>query len=337
MYHYYLKEFGSIDYLCRQQENIAPPIQGEIMIRVYASSLNYRDLALVKGQYTLPCQPGHIPLSDGAGEVIVVGEGVTRFKVGDRVAGIFFPRWHGGTLAKEYFNHLYGSESNGWLTQYKCVNEEALVLIPDYLSYEEAATLPCAAVTAWHALRGPQPIKAGDCVLTLGTGGVALFAVQLAKLMGARVIALTSSPAKAKQLQQMGADTVINYQEIPNWHTAVLALTNGGGVHRVIEVGGSGTLEQSLLSIAIGGEIALIGFIAKESSQLDFSTLFNARAILRRVDVGSREHFDQLNYALKQHHLRPVIDRIFSFQDAKEAWQYFSNRQHVGKVVISHV
>lgn len=335
MQSYRFKQFGNPDGLELHQEDMPVPQAREVLVRVRATSLNYRDLAIMNGQYTLPSEPGHIPLSDAAGEVVQVGERVERFKVGDRVVNTFMPRWFGGAFQAQARDELYGSDRDGWLTEYKVVSEESLVSLPDYLSFEQGATLPCAAVTAWAALNGDRTIKAGETVLTLGTGGVSLFAIQLAKAMGARVIATTSSEAKAERLKALGADEVINYVQHPEWSKEVQRLTSGQGVNRVVEVGGPGTLNQSIRSIGIGGELALIGFVAQDGLAIDFFSLFKSAARFRVISVGSREDFDQMNRVLVQHKIMPVIDSVFSFTDAKRAWQHFDSRLHVGKVVIS--
>lgn len=335
MQSYRFKQFGNPDGLELHQEDMPVPQAREVLVRVRATSLNYRDLAIMNGQYTLPSEPGHIPLSDAAGEVVQVGDRVERFKVGDRVVNTFMPRWFGGAFQAQARDELYGSDRDGWLTEYKVVSEESLVSLPDYLSFEQGATLPCAAVTAWAALNGDRPIKAGETVLTLGTGGVSLFAIQLAKAMGARVIATTSSEAKAERLKALGADEVINYVQHPEWSKEVQRLTSGQGVNRVVEVGGPGTLNQSIRSIGIGGELALIGFVAQDGLAIDFFSLFKSAARFRVISVGSREDFDQMNRVLVQHKIMPVIDSVFSFTDAKRAWQHFDSRLHVGKVVIS--
>ncbi|CNI38958.1 Zinc-binding dehydrogenase [Yersinia thracica] len=336
MHSYRFKQFGNIEHLELHQEEMPTLEAREVLIRVRATSLNYRDLAIMKGEYTLPSQPGHIPLSDAAGEVIQIGKRVERFKVGDRVVNTFMPRWFGGAFQASAYDELYGSDRDGWLTEYKVVSEESLISLPDYLSFEQGATLPCAAVTAWTALNGDRPVKAGETVLTLGSGGVSLFAIQLAKSIGARVIATTSSAAKSAELKALGADEVINYVQHPEWNEEVLRLTAGRGVNRVVEVGGPGTLNQSIRSICIGGELALIGFVARDAVAIDFFSLFKSAARFRTISVGSREDFEQMNRALVQHKIIPVIDSVFPFAEAKQAWQRFNSRQNVGKVVISH-
>ena len=338
---YRLEQFKTIDDLVLRDEETPKPGRREVLVRVRASSLNYRDLAILHGSYPMSCATGHIPLSDGAGEVVEVGEGVKRFEAGSRVVNTFFPRWFGGrfqssSISEQYGSEQYGSDSDGWLTEYKVVSEESLVAIPPHLSFEEAATLPCAAVTAWSALTGPRPIIAGDTVLTQGSGGVSLFAVQLAKLLGARVIATTSSSEKMAKLKSLGADDVIDYTATPDWDKEVRRLTNGQGVDRVIEVGGPGTLLKSIKSCAIGGEVTVIGFLANASEAVDFMSLFMGGVTLRRIAVGSRDDFENMNRAIAQHKLRPVIDSVFPFREAKAAWRHFDDRKHFGKVVIAH-
>jgi len=335
MQSYRLERFGSLEGLRLLEEEKPTPGRNQVLIKVRACSLNYRDLAILHGTGTLSPKPGLIPLSDGVGEVVKVGEAVNLFKVGDRVAGSFFPYWYAGQLSASAGRGAYGTQADGWLTQYKAVDEETLVSLPDYLSWEQAATLPCAAVTAWNSLQKSRPLQPGETVLTQGTGGVALFAVQFAKLMGVRVIALTSTGEKAAVLRELGADYVINYREHPEWSTKVQEITQGQGVTRVVEVGGPGTLTQSLLSSAPGGEIALLGFVAKGSPAIDFMTLFKSGATVRPFSVGSREDFIAMNHALALSQLQPVVDKAFSFEEAVEAWRYFDNRQQTGKVVIS--
>lgn len=333
---YRFEKFGSIDHLSVHQEEMPVPQAREVLVRVRATSINYRDLAIINGQYTLPSNPGHIPLSDAAGEIVQIGERVERFKVGDRVVNTFMPRWFGGDFNATSRDEIYGSDRDGWLTEYKIVSEESLLHLPDYLTFEQGATLPCAAVTAWAALAGEKPLKAGDIVLTLGTGGVSLFAVQLAKSLGARVIATTSGEAKTERLKALGADEVINYSHHPEWSREVLRLTQGKGVERIIEVGGPGTLNQSIQSIAIGGEVVLIGFVANDAQPVGFFNLFKSGARYRVSSVGSREDFENMNKALIQHQIMPVIDSVFPFTEAAQAFRHFESRRHVGKVVISH-
>src|SRR5258706_164800 len=283
MHLYRLETTGALDGLVARDEAAPVPSAGEVLIRVKASALNFRDLAILLGKSPFPVRPGVIPVSDAAGEVEAVGPGVAMWKAGDRVVSRFLPNWYGGPRTPN--PETYGSDRDGWLTEYKVVAAEALSLAPASLSFEEAASLPCAAVTAWSALLG---VRAGDTVLTQGSGGVSLFALQLAKLLGARVIATTSSARNGQRLKQVGADAVVDYVENPEWADAVRALTAGRGVDRVIEVGGPGTLAQSLKAVTFGGEIAIVGALAEGNSGLDFMSLFMSQATLRCISVGSR-------------------------------------------------
>lgn len=307
----------------------------EVLVRVRANSLNYRELMVMQGTYPWPVRQDVIPVSDGAGEVVAVGEDVTKAKPGDRVAGAVLPYWTDGPFRWEYSKQLGGSV-DGMLTEYALLPEEGVVHIPDHLSFEEAATLPCAAVTAWNGLTWGRPLQAGNTVLTLGSGGVSLFALQFAKLFGARVIATTSSDDKAERLKALEADDVINYLTTPKWHEVVRELTGGHGVDRVIEVGGAGTLEQSIKSTMVEGQISLIGWLANTASTINISAITGNFFTLRRIALGNRAHFIAMNRAIAVNRLKPVIDRVFSFDDARAAHQYYEEHPHFGKVVISH-
>lgn len=315
-------------------EDIPSAERGEVLVQVKASSLNYRDLAMIKGDY-----PGGevydnlIPVSDAAGEIVAVGEGVRRFQVGDRVAGNFTREWFGGK--RPGYLQLYGSNCEGWLTEYKALNPELLVAIPSHLTYEQAATLPCAAVTAWSALHGPLPLSPGDTVLTLGSGGVSVFAIQFAKLLGLHVIATTSNDKKAERLKALGADTVINYRTTPNWGKVAKELTGGKGVNRVVEVGGPATIHQSLQAIAPREEIALIGFLAKGGDKIDYFDLFG-KASIRTVRVGSRNDFESMNQLIEDRGLIPVVDSVFPFEEAAKAFDSLESQEFFGKIVISN-
>ncbi|MDO8288565.1 MAG: NAD(P)-dependent alcohol dehydrogenase [Parvibaculum sp.] len=328
-------EEGLNSLICTETETPVPAAH-EVLVRVRATSLNYRDLMLIENRYGQPARPGVIPLSDGAGEVVAVGAGVTRAKVGDRVAGTFFAGWIGGPFSRAAGATQRGSAEDGFLATHRVIGEESFVHIPDYLSYEEAATLPCAALTAWNTLTQGRGIRAGDTVLTLGTGGVSLFAVQLAKALGARVVSTTSSDKKGERLTALGADHVINYSAEPDWHKAVRRVTGGEGVDCVVEVVGAATLEKSLKSVAIGGDIGLIGGVGGGKGSLDLVALSQAIVTLRRIIVGSRVDFEAMNRALVVHKLHPVIDRVFPFADAPAAYRHLASAAHVGKIVIAH-
>jgi NADPH:quinone reductase-like Zn-dependent oxidoreductase len=328
---YRLQQFGGPDGLALVARDIPSPSLGEVLVRVRASSLNYRDLIILSGGYPVRVPLGRVPVSDGAGEVVAVGPGVTRFDVGDRVVNSFFPNWFGGS-----FNAMpeqYVADRDGWLAEYKAVSAEALVAMPKHLTFEEAATLPCAAVTAWSALAG---VKAGDTVLTQGMGGVSLFAVQLAKALGARVIATTSSPNKAQRLGELGADEVIDYRASPDWGDQARALTGGRGVDRVVEVGGPDTLAQSVKAIALGGQVSLVGVLAGAQGAIDFMSMFFSLATFKPIVVGSRRDLEDLCRTIEQHEIRPVIDSMYAFDDAKAGWSHYGDRKVTGKVVIRH-
>jgi alcohol dehydrogenase len=330
--------FDSLDHLdaLRMREEPDPrPQRGEVLVRIRAASLNFRDLAMVLGRYPRPCYPGLIPLSDAAGEVVEIGEGVQAFKVGDRVMGAFHPRWFGGDMPTTWIADSYGAESDGWLCELKAISQESVVHLPAALSYEEGSTLPCAGLTAWTALTGPVPIRAGHSVLVQGSGGVSVFALQLARAVGATVIATTSSPAKAEQLKALGAAAVVNYAEDPQWGKSVRRLAPGGrGVDRVVEVGGPGTIGQSLRAVALGGEIASIGFLSTENPGIDFFQLKTSGASFRNIAVGDRAGLIQLSRAVAATGLKPIIDRVFGFDEAREAFAHLESGSHMGKVVI---
>jgi NADPH:quinone reductase-like Zn-dependent oxidoreductase len=328
---YRLQKIGSIDGLVASEEGIPTPGVGEVLVKVHASSLNFRDFVIVNGWFPMPVPLGRVPLSDGAGEVQAVGAGVNRFKVGDRVVNAFFPNWFGGTF--NVMPEQYVIEHDGWLTQYKVLSAEALAALPDYLTYEEGATLPCAGVTAWSALAG---VGAGDTVLTQGTGGVSIFAIQLAKAMGARVIATTSSAEKADHLRRLGADHVIDYKANPAWGEEARKLTSGRGVDRIVEVGGPGTLPQSVKAVAYGGQVSLVGVLAGAEGGLEFMTMFLSLARFQPIVIGSRRDLEDMIRLMSQQHVKPVIDSTFAFGDFRKAWDRYVARQLFGKVVIRH-
>ncbi|WP_310397709.1 NAD(P)-dependent alcohol dehydrogenase [Hymenobacter sp.] len=340
MKQYQIAKFGDISGLVLGEREVPVPQPHEVLVRVRATSLNRRDLYILHQTYPLPPRQDVVPLSDGAGEVTAVGAQVTRFKAGDRVAGSYFARWRDGRVGWDIADQL-GCTLDGMLAEYVTLAEDALVQIPEHLSWAEAATLPCAALTAWSALAGPQPVAAGDTVLTIGSGGVPLFAIQFAKLVGAQVIALTSRDAKFDQLQALGADHVLNYRTDPAWARQVLALTGGRGVTRVVETGGTDTFGQSVLATAFGGEIALVSSVGSINTPATASLsdllnpLFVGLITVRPIFVGSRLGFEAMNRAITAGRLRPVLDRTFAFDQVHEAYRYFAAGQHLGKVVIT--
>lgn len=333
MQSFHLRRQGDIDSLEREIHADPTPGKGEVLVRVRASSLNYRDIMILEGRYgRVPFIPGLIPLSDAAGEVVAVGEGVTRFRSGDRVALTALPRWLAGKITPEVLIDQPGANRPGVLSDMKIVQEDALVALPESLSFEEAATLPGAAVTAWVAVNHVRP---GETVLVQGTGGVSLFALLFARSAGARVIATTSSDEKAERLKALGADTVVNYQHQPEWHLAVREATDGRGADHVIEIGGTGTLERSIQAAAMAGHIELVGTLAGGGS-LGAAAFARNIVTIRWASVGSRADFEAMNRAIAVHRLQPVVDRVFPFAEARQAYRHFQSRSHFGKVVIRH-
>ncbi|MET7699734.1 NAD(P)-dependent alcohol dehydrogenase [Streptomyces sp. NPDC005485] len=333
---YHLQTLGTIDGIVHRDSAPRPePGPREIVVRVRAVSLNKRDLLILKGTYPLKAVPDVIPVSDGAGEVVAVGEEVTRFAVGDRVMGTYFPNWRDGRITATQFDQP-GASLNGMLAEYVRLDQEAAVRVPEHLTWEEAACLPCAGVTAWHALTGGEPLVPGQTVLTLGTGALSLFAVRFAKALGAEVIATTSSAAKADRLKALGADHVVNYVENPEWGAAVRALTGGRGADLVVETNGPDTIEQSMRATALYGQIVLLitGNPRKQGIEISNAAYAASLATIRRVFVGSRAHFETMNRAIALHGIRPVVDRVFDLDDVHEAFRYYESGQAFGKVVI---
>jgi NADPH:quinone reductase-like Zn-dependent oxidoreductase len=309
---------------------------GTVKIRMRAASLNYRDLGVAAGGYLRNDTRPVVPLSDGAGEISEVGDGVTKWKVGDRVSPIFVQNWIDGSVDDAMLRTSLGGGINGVLSEFMVVPENSIVAIPDSMTFGEAATIPCAAVTAWHALFEVNRLMAGQTVLLLGTGGVSIFALQLAKTAGARVIITSSSDKKLKIAKSLGADQTVNYQAHPDWHREVKQLTDGEGVDHVVEVGGPGTLEKSIKSTKVGGNIHLIGVLdspsAKISPMLSVFNLLNIRGIY----VGSRTMHERTIDAMITNKIKPVIDKSFSFDESLDAYRYFASQKHVGKVVIEY-
>jgi NADPH:quinone reductase-like Zn-dependent oxidoreductase len=327
-----IQKFG-IDELALVEREKPVPGAGEVLVKIHAASLNYRDLRMVQGTYNPKLKMPIVPFSDGAGEVVQVGEAVTRFKVGDRVCQIFMQGWLDGEVDYAKARTALGGDIDGVLREFAVFSEEGLVAIPDHLSYEEAATLPCAAVTAWHALVGSGNLKAGDTVLTLGTGGVSIFALQFAKALGATVISTSSSDEKLEHAKRLGADHTINYKTHEDWDNVVKEITGKRGVDHVVEVGGPGTLQRSLSSVRMGGHIALIGVVAGKG---DFNPMqiFMKTIKLQGIFVGSRKMFEEMNAAISLNKLKPVIDKVFEFEQAPEALKYMDSGAHFGKIVV---
>lgn len=330
---YEVREFG-IENMVPVERAEPQPKANEVVVKFHAASLNYRDLMFVKGEYNPKARLPAVPFSDGSGEVVAVGTDVKKWKVGARVCPIFMQGWLEGPLSIDKRRTTLGAgDLDGVLREYGAFDEDGLVEVPRHLSFEEAATLPCAAVTAWNALVVSGKLKAGDMVLTLGTGGVSIFALQFAKMHGSRVIVTSSSDLKLEKAKDLGADEVINYRKNPEWDREVLRLTNKIGVDHVVEVGGAGTLSKSLNSVRIGGHMAMIGVLAGAGEFEPRSILMKA-VRMQGILVGSRRTFEEMNYAIEGNRLKPVIDKIFSFKEAPEALKYMENGSHFGKIVI---
>lgn len=311
------------------------PGPGQVLVRLRAASLNYRDLLMVEGKYNPKQKLPLIPCSDGAGEVVAVGEGVTRVAPGDRVSGIFAQKWLAGEPNRERLRATLGGPLDGTLAELAVYDQDGVVKIAAHLTDEEAATLPCAAVTAWSALVTEGGVKAGDTVLVQGTGGVSLFALQFARILGARVIATSSSGEKLERVREMGAHETINYREVPDWGKRAKELTDGAGVDHVVEVGGAGTLSQSLQAVRFGGTVSLIGNLSGTKTEILLTHIFMQKIRVNGILVGHRESFEAMNRAIALHALRPVIDRTFSLEEAPAAFDHMAAGGHFGKIVVS--
>jgi NADPH:quinone reductase-like Zn-dependent oxidoreductase len=323
----------SIDALAPAQRPVPEPRRGEILVRVRAASLNYRDLAILEQKY-LPTLPlPYVPASDACGEVVALGEDVTRFKVGDRVCPHYIQGWHDGMPTQEQrTRRTLGAPLTGVLQEYVAVPAEDAVRVPEHLSDAEAATLPIAALTAWSTL-AEGGIKAGDSVLVQGSGGVALFALQFAKLAGARVIATSSTDAKLARLRELGADATVNYRQHPDWQVAVREATHGRGVDIVVETGGA-TLPQSLACTAFGGFVGVVGFVAGYEAAVPIRALIVPMMRVQGIAVGSRARFEAMNRAIENHSLKPVIDSTFKLESAADAFRHMKQGKHFGKIVV---
>jgi NADPH:quinone reductase-like Zn-dependent oxidoreductase len=313
----------------------APQLRpGYVLVQVKAVSLNYRDLMVVLGKYNPRMHLPRIPCSDGAGIVTAVGEGVTRVKPGDRVCGIFMQNWIGGPPSPEKVKGALGGDIDGMLAENVLLHEQGVIPFPDHLSFEEAATLPCAGLTAWNALVNAGHVKAGDTVLIQGTGGVSVFALQFAAAMGARVLGTSSSGEKLDRARTLGLETGVNYRETPEWSKWVLEQTDGLGADIVIEVGGAGTFGQSLAAVRMGGTIAQIGVLSQSDQPVNIPAILHKQVHVVGIYVGSREHFAEMNRALCTTGIKPVVDKGFDFDDAKSAFERMRSGSHFGKIVI---
>lgn len=333
---YRLPKTETIDDLTLVEAEAPRPGRRQVVVRMRAASLNFRDLMVVSGRYGRgQARPNLVPLSDGAGEVMAVGPDVSRVKTGDRVAGIFMQTWLGGEIDAANAASAMGGGIDGVLAEQVLFEEDGLVPLPPHLSFEEGATLPCAAVTAWNALYGLKPLQPGQTVLLLGTGGVSIFALQFAHATGARVIITSSSDMKLARAKALGADDGINYQQVVDWQDQARALTGGRGVDHVVEVGGGGTLMRSLQATRMGGFVHVIGGVSGIGGEFNPAAIIRHNVTLRGVYVGSRELFEAMNRAITFHKLHPVIDRAFPFAEAKAAYRHLQSHKHFGKVVIT--
>ena len=327
-----IERFG-IDELAFNEIDRPTPIAGEVLVRMRASSLNYRDLMMVEGTYNSRLKLPLVPFSDGAGEVVEVGEGVSRWKVGDRVCPIFMQGWVDGELDYSKSKSTLGGDLDGCLREYAAFNEAGLVRIPDHLSFEEAACLPCAGVTAWNALMVSGGLQKGDTVLCQGTGGVSLFALQFAKAVGAEVTITSSSNDKLERAKGLGAHHVINYREREDWDTVALELTNKRGVDHVVEIGGPGTLQRSMRAVKISGHIAVIGVVAGKGEFTNVPIFMKALKLIG-VFVGSRVMFEDMNRFVTDKSIRPVVDSTFEFDQVRDALELMKSGGHFGKIIV---
>lgn len=309
------------------------PAAGEVLVRVRACSLNFRDLGILRGGYPRNAQNPVIPISDMAGEIVELGAGVGSWKVGDRVTATLLRDWTDGDATDAALRTGFGGGLDGFLREKVALPTHCLLSVPASLSFEQAATLPCAAVTAWHALKRAGT-RADQTLLLLGTGGVSVFGLQLGKALGCRCIMTSSSDVKLERARQLGADQTVNYKSHPEWHQVVRELTGGHGVDQVLEVGGAGTLAQSMAATRVGGTLSLIGVLARAEQQPSIFPAALDCLTIHGIYVGSRAMHQDLLSAIVEHRIEPVIDRVFPFSAAKEAYGYFASQSHVGKVVI---
>ena len=322
---------GGLENLVIVEQESPAPAAGEVLVRWHATSLNYHDYLVANG--TIPVADGRILMSDGAGEVIAIGDGVTQWEEGDHVMSLFFPNWITGRPTVEKCNLISGESVDGYLCEESVVSESAITLMPKDYSYTEAATLPCAGVTAWRGLFVEGGFEKGQSVLVEGTGGVSIFALQLALAGGGRVFATTSSKEKEERLMELGAEQVTNYREDDRWGRTVFK-SAGGGVDHVIDVGGGSTFKNSVDAAAVDGHIASIGILDGRSGDIVFPKLFFKHLHITGLAVGSRKMQEELVQFINEHHLKPIISERFSFSEISEAFRYQESGKHFGKIVV---
>jgi NADPH:quinone reductase-like Zn-dependent oxidoreductase len=329
---YEIRSPDGVDALTVATRDVPEPGPGEVRVRVRASSVNYRDLATIEDPIPRGIRFPTVPNSDAAGEIVAVGEAVTSFTVGDRVASCFFQHWTDGEITAQAMASALGGALDGVLAEEVVLAEQGVVPIPGHLDFAAAATLPCAALTAWHALVEFGALRPGETVLLIGTGGVSIFALQFAKLLGARVLMVSGSDEKIERARGLGADACVNYRANPEWHEQVLALTDGAGVDLTVEVGGAGTLERSIAATRVAGRIALIGVLT--GGEMNPMMIMRKSIRLQGIYVGSRAMFIRMNRAIAQHQLTPVVDQHFAFDNARDAYHAMRAARHFGKLVI---
>jgi len=326
-------EFG-LDQLKLVDRPEPKPRLGEVVIQTRAVSLNYRDTDMVGGTYPFKFPLPLVPTSDGVGEVVAVGDGVTRAKVGDRVLGAFWQSWLGGGFDQTASIGQLGGDMDGMLSEFVRLDQHGLVHAPDHLTDEEASTLPCAALTVWQALVTEGRLRAGETVLVQGTGGVSVFALQFGGMFGARTIVTSSSDAKLERAKRLGATHTINYVRTPVWHPEARRLNGGRGVDHIVEVGGPDSFMQSLQAIRMGGQIHMIGYVGSKTGEINPLEILYRRAVVRGIPIGSRESFEHMNRAIALHKMRPVVDRVFHWTEARAALEYMREGKHFGKIVL---
>jgi len=328
-----LQAFG-LEHLKQVERPTPEPAVDEVLVEIRAVSLNFRDQLVVQGKYNPRMALPRVPISDGAGEVVSVGRDVTAWKPGDRVVIPFFPAWLDGELTADKAASGLGGDVDGLLREFAAIKADALLPIPAHLSFEQAAALPCAAVTAWNGLFVSGNLQPGQTLLLQGTGGVSLFGLQFGAITGANIIIISSNDAKLERARAMGANHTINYRETPDWEKRVREITNGRGVDLTLEVGGVGTLPKTLKATAYAGHVSLIGVLAGISGEIQLGQILHKALSIRGIYVGSRATFAAMNEAIIQHQLEPVIDRVFPFDEAVAAFRHLEAAQHFGKIII---
>jgi NADPH:quinone reductase-like Zn-dependent oxidoreductase len=334
---YVLQGGFGLDHVAEVDRTVPTPGRGEVLIRMKAVSLNARDIGVIDGFYNPELKEPLIPVSDGVGEIVALGENAGKFRIGERVSAIFTQSWKSGEATQDNWVTTLGSPLQGLLAEYVVLPEEGLVRVPQHLSDVEAATLPCAGVTAWHAIVEEGKVKAGDTVVVQGTGGVSLFALQFAKLQGAKVIVTSSSNEKLARAKSLGADHGINYRETAEWDKAILEYTQGKGADHIVDLGGGATLNRSISALKVGGQISIVGILSGASVEgLAIVPAILRRAKLQAINVGSRAMFENMNVAIQHHRLRPVIDSEYPFSQAVKALTHLAEGSYFGKIVIRY-